>query len=308
MSSMMILMLRRILWAVPVLWLVATLTFVIMHIVPGGPFDKEKKLPPEIKANIEAKYHLNEPLSRQYLLYVQGLLHGDLGPSYKYLGRSVNDIIGDSLPVSMRLGLLALGVALAMGLSAGIFSSFFRNSILDRLSMFAATAGIATPNFVLGVFLIFIFSYHFKLFPPALWEGARSMVLPALTLGLAPAAYIARLTRSSILEANRQDFVRTARAKGLPELTILIRHILRNALTPVVTIIGPLSAALMTGSFIVEFIFSIPGMGKYFITAVTNRDYPLMMGVTLIYAVLIVLANMAVDIIYTLMDPRVKLE
>lgn len=303
----MIRILRRLIWAVPVLWLVATLTFVIMHIVPGGPFDREKKLPPEIKANIEAKYHLNEPLLRQYFLYVQGLFHGNLGPSYKYLERSVNDIICDSLPVSMGLGLLALLVALVMGLSAGIFSSFFPNSILDRFAMLAATAGIATPNFVLGVFLIFIFSHHFKILPPALWEGARSMVLPAVTLGLAPAAYIARLTRSSILEANRQDFVRTARAKGLPESTILIRHILKNALTPVVTIIGPLAASLMTGSFIVEFIFSIPGMGKYFITAVTNRDYPLMMGVTLIYAVLIVLANMVVDIIYTVMDPRVKL-
>ena len=299
---------KRVLWAIPVLWLVATLTFVIMHIVPGGPFDKEKKLPPEIKANIEAKYHLDQPLHRQYLLYLNGLIRGDLGPSYKYVGRTVNDVISDTFPVSIRLGFFALLIAFFFGLAAGILSSLAAHTIWDRASMLLATAGISTPNFVIGVLLVFVFSYRFKLFPPALWEGARSMVLPAATLGLGPAAYIARLSRSSLLETNRQDYVRTARAKGLSEPSILFRHILKNAIAPVVTIMGPLTAALVTGSFVVEYIFSVPGMGKFFITAVTNRDYPLIMGVTLIYAALIVVANLAVDLIYTLIDPRVKME
>lgn len=300
--------LRRILWAIPVLWVVATLTFFIMHVVPGGPFDREKKLPPEIKANVEAKYHLDQPLRRQYLLYMKRLAQGDLGPSYKYLGRTVNDIIGDTLPVSIQLGLLALGIAILFGLIAGMLSSVTAQTLWDRFSMFLATAGISTPNFVLGALLIYLFSHRYKLFPPALWEGFRHAILPAVTLGLAPAAYIARLSRSSILETNRQDYVRTARSKGLSEGVILFRHILRNAISPVVTILGPLTAALVTGSFVVEFIFSVPGMGKFFITAVTNRDYPLIMGVTLIYAVLIVVANLAVDILYTFIDPRVKLE
>ncbi|TAK03083.1 MAG: ABC transporter permease [Candidatus Manganitrophaceae bacterium] len=300
--------LRRLLWAVPVLWIVATLTFFIMHLVPGGPFDREKKLPPEIKANVEAKYHLDQPIHRQYLLYLKGLIQGDLGPSYKYLGRTVNDVIGDTLPVSIQLGLLALGIAILFGLIAGMISSVTAHTLWDRISMFFATAGISTPNFVLGALLVYLLSHRYKIFPPALWEGLPHVVLPAITLGLAPAAYIARLTRSSILETNRQDYVRTARSKGLSEGAILFRHILKNAVSPVVTILGPLTAALVTGSFVVEFIFSIPGMGKFFITAVTNRDYPLIMGVTLIYAVLIVIANLLVDIFYTMIDPRVRLE
>ena len=300
--------LRRVLWAIPVLWVVATLTFFIMHVVPGGPFDREKKLPPEIKANVEAKYHLDQPVYLQYFLYMKGLVRGDLGPSYKYLGRTVNDVIGDTLPVSIQLGFLALLIALATGLIAGIISSVTAHTPWDRVSMFFATAGISTPNFVLGALLIYLLSHRYKLFPPALWEDFRHAILPAITLGLAPAAYIARLSRSSLLETNRQDYVRTARAKGLSETAILFRHILRNAISPVVTILGPLTAALVTGSFVVEFIFSVPGMGKFFITAVTNRDYPLIMGVTLIYAVLIVAANLLVDLLYTLIDPRVRLE
>ena len=299
--------LRRTLWAIPVLWVVATLTFIVMHIVPGGPFDKEKKLPPEIKANVEAKYHLDQPISRQYLLYLGGLLRGDLGPSYKYLGRTVRDVIADTFPVSVELGLLALLIAFVLGLIAGIVSSWNAHSFWDRGVMFLATAGVSTPNFVLGALLVFVFSYRYPIFPPALWEDLRHAILPAMTLGLGPAAYIARLSRSSILETNRQDYVRTARAKGLSEGAILFRHVLRNSITPVVTILGPLTAALVTGSFVVEFIFSVPGMGKFFITAVTNRDYPLIMGVTLIYALLIVIANLVVDILYTWIDPRVKL-
>jgi len=305
---MLIFIFRRLLWAFPVLWAVATVTFVMMHLVPGGPFDREKKLPPEIKANIEAKYHLDKPIAEQYGLYLKGLLQGDLGPSYKYLGRTVNDVISDTLPVSIQLGALSLLVALGLGVLAGLASGAFAQTAWDKLSMFFATAGISIPNFVLGAFLILVFSHHFKLFPPALWEDARSVVLPAFALGLAPAAYIARLTRASILEETHRDYVRTARAKGLPEMTILFRHVLKNAFTPIITILGPLAATLVTGSFVIEFIFSVPGMGRFFITAVTNRDYPLIMGVTLVYALMIVVANLVVDIFYTFIDPRVQLE
>ncbi len=299
---------RRFLWAIPVLWVVATLTFILMQVVPGGPFDKDKPLPPEIKANVEAKYHLDKPVWQQYLLYLQSLSGGDLGPSYKYLGRNVNDIIKDTLPVSLQLGMLALGVAIMTGFLLGILTVVKPYSWIDRSGMFVATAGISIPNFVIGALLILFLSHLYKLFPPALWEGWRYAILPALTLGLGPAAFIARLLRSSILETLHQDFVRTARAKGLSEGVILVKHVLKNSVTPVVTFLGPLTAALVTGSFIVEYIFAIPGMGKFFITAVTNRDYPLIMGVTLVYAVIIVLANLLVDIAYAYLDPRVKAE
>lgn len=305
---MLIFILRRLLWAIPVLWAVASLTFMMMHLVPGGPFDREKKLPPEIKANIEAKYHLDKPIAEQYVLYLKGLLQGDLGPSYKYLGRTVNDVIADALPVSIQLGALAFLLALILGLVAGLASGALAQTPWDKLSMFFATAGVSIPNFVLGAFLILVFSHQLKLFPPALWEDASSVVLPAIALGLAPAAYLARLTRSSILEEKHRDYVRTARAKGLPEIDILLRHVLKNAIAPVITILGPLAATLITGSFVIEFIFSVPGMGKFFITAVSNRDYPLIMGVTLVYAFLIVLCNLVVDIFYTMLDPRIKLE
>ncbi len=301
-------LLRRIIWGIPVLFVVATITFVMLRLVPGGPFDREKKLPPEIKANVEAKYHLNEPLIKQYLLYMGGLLKGDLGPSYKYIGRDVKDIIRDTFPVSIQLGLLAALFSVAVGIPLGILSAIKKDSIIDRGSMLISITGISLPNFVLGAILIVIFSHILKLFPPALWEDARHMVLPAITLGAGPAAYIARLMRTSVLDTLHKDFVRTAKAKGLPEHAVIIKHVVRNSLTPVVTIMGPLTAAFVTGSFIVEFIFSIPGMGRFFITAVTNRDYPLIMGVTLLYTFLIVMTNIIVDILYAVLDPRVRVK
>jgi oligopeptide transport system permease protein len=299
---------RRFFWSVPVLFIVATITFAILHAVPGGPFDQEKKLPPEIQANVEAKYHLDQPLLRQYFLYLEGLIRGDLGPSYKYLGRSVTDIIRDTFPVSMQLGLFAVLLAVFLGISMGLLSANHPNSGWDRLLMFLSTTGIAIPSFVLSAFLIFVFAQHYQLFPPALWEGVRYAILPAFSLALLPAAYISRLTRASVLDVIGKEFIRTARAKGLSGRQVILKHVLKNSMTPVISYLGPLTAALVTGSFVVEFIFSIPGMGKYFITAVTNRDYPLIMGVTLVYAVVIILANLVVDIIYTVIDPRVKLE
>ncbi len=298
---------KRLLHGIPVLLAVATLTFCIMHWAPGGPFDRDKKLPPEIIANIEAKYHLDKPLWQQYLLYMKQLCQGDLGPSYKYIGRDVADIIKDTFPVSVSLGICAVLVTLGLGIPAGIFSAAKQNSPLDHFFIIVATLGISFPSFVLGTFLILLFSHQWNLLPPALWEGPRHMIMPAFALGAGFAGYIARLTRSSVLEILSEDYIRTARAKGLSNTRVLLKHVFLNSLTPIVSVMGPLTAGLITGSFVIEFIFSVPGMGNFFITAVTNRDYPLIMGVTMLYAVLIILANVIVDIIYVKLDPRVKL-
>ena len=301
-------LLRRVLLGIPVLVAVATLTFLIMHWVPGGPFDTEKILPPAIIANIEAKYHLDQPVGVQYLLYMKQLLQGDLGPSYKYIGRDVSDILRDTFPVSFTLGMCAVLVVLGMGVPAGIISAYWKNSLLDRSILLFAAMGISIPSFVLGAVSVWIFSHQWHLLPPALWEGPRYMILPAFALGTGFAGYIARLTRTTVLDVLSSDYIRTARAKGLTEFKILIKHVLINSIYPIVSVMGPLTAGLGTGSFVIEFVFSIPGMGRFFITAVTNRDYPLIMGVTLVYAVLIVVANIVVDIIYGWLDPRVSVK
>ena len=301
-------LLRRVLLGIPVLVAVATLTFLIMHWVPGGPFDSEKILPPAIIANIEAKYHLDQPVGVQYLLYMKQLLQGDLGPSYKYIGRDVSDILRDTFPVSFTLGMCAVLVVLGMGVPAGVISAYWKNSLLDRSILLFAAMGISIPSFVLGAISVWIFSHQWHLLPPALWEGPRYMILPAFALGAGFAGYIARLTRTTVLDVLSSDYIRTARAKGLTEFKILIKHVLINSIYPIVSVMGPLTAGLVTGSFVIEFVFSIPGMGRFFITAVTNRDYPLIMGVTLVYAVLIVVANIVVDIIYGWLDPRVSVK
>ena len=299
---------RRVLLGIPVLITVATITFLIMHLVPGGPFDSDKILPPEIIANIEAKYHLDEPIEIQYLLYMRQLLKGDLGPSYKYIGRDVSAILRDTFPVSLTLGMCAVLVVLGLGLPAGVISAYWKNSLLDRSILLFAAMGISVPSFVLGAVSVWIFSHQWHVLPPALWEGPRYMILPAFALGAGFAGYIARLTRTTVLDVLVSDYIRTARAKGLTEFNILLRHVLKNSLYPIVSVMGPLTAGLITGSFVIEFIFSIPGMGRFFITAVTNRDYPLIMGVTLVYAVLIVVANILVDMIYGWLDPRVSVK
>ena len=298
---------KRLLHGIPVLFVVATLTFIIMRLVPGGPFDQEKKLPPEILVNIEAKYHLDQPVGVQYLFYLKQLIHGDMGPSYKYIGRDVTDIILDTFPVSITLGLLAMLIVVGVGVPAGVWSAYRQNSIVDKFFMFFATLGISVPSFVLGTVLVWVMSHKLQWLPPALWEGPRYMILPAIALGAPFTGYIARLVRSSVLEVLASDYIRTARAKGLTEPVILLKHTLKNSIFPIVSVLGPLTAGLVTGSFVIEFIFSIPGMGSFFITAVTNRDYPLIMGVTLVYAVLIVVANILVDMIYMWLDPRVRL-
>jgi oligopeptide transport system permease protein len=297
---------KRILHGVVVLFAVATLTFLIMHWGPGGPFASDKKLPPEIIANIEAKYHLDRPLPVQYGLYLKGLIQGELGPSFKYLGRDVADILSDTFPVSLTLGLAAMLVVIALGIPAGVVSAYRPNSMLDRGAVFIATLGISVPSFVLGTVLVWGLSHKLGWLPPALWEGPRHVLMPALALGAGYAGYIARLTRTTVLDVLASDYIRTARAKGLTEREILFNHVLKNSLYPVVSVLGPLIAGLVTGSFVIEFIFSVPGMGNFFITAVTNRDYPLIMGVTLVYAVLIVIVHILVDLMYGWLDPRVR--
>jgi oligopeptide transport system permease protein len=299
-------LLKRFLHGIIVLWVVASLTFVLLRLAPGGPFDRERRLPPEVLANIEAKYRLDEPLFTQYRRYIGALVRGDLGPSYKYLDRTVNEVIADTLPTSALLGALALLFALATSLVAGLLAAYYRNSWIDRACMLLATAGISVPHFILGALLIWAVALQLGWLQAGRWDQPSSAILPTLTLSAAPAAYIAALFRSSLLETLGDDFIRTARAKGLTESAVLLRHAFRNSFIPVLTVMGPLMAALLTGSFVVEYVFALPGMGRYFITAVTDRDYPLIMGVTLVYTALLVTANLVVDLLYSYVDPRIR--
>ena len=297
----------RVLQGIPVLLIVASITFALLRFLPGGPFEREKALPPEILRNIEARYHLDEPLGRQYLRYLADLARGDLGPSYKYVGRDVSQILGEALPVSLLLGAVAFVLACVFGVAMGLLAAVWRGSAADRGIMLLALFGVSMPSFVLAAVLVLGVGLGLGWLPAALWEGPLYAVLPAITLAALPTAYVAQLTRTSVIEVIDLDHVRTARAKGLSEMRVRLRHVLRNALLAVVTYFGPLLAVLLTGSFVVEHIFAIPGIGRFFVTAVTNRDYPLVMGVTLLYAVLVVAANRAVDLLYGGLDPRIRL-
>jgi oligopeptide transport system permease protein len=292
-----------------VLFVISVITFLLMHSVPGSPFATEDKpLPPQIKANLEAFYGLDQPLVTQYLSYMGNALQGDLGPSYLQRNRTVNDIIRQQLPPSATLGLLALGVALLLGVPIGILSAVRQNTWLDYVGMFIAVAGVSVPAMTLGPLLIWGVALELDLLPVARWGTWQQAILPSLTLGLGSAAILARLTRASMLQVIHQDYIRTARSKGLGERTVINKHALRNALIPVVTVLGPLFAALVTGSMVVEQIFAIPGLGRYFVDSVAARDYPVIMGTTLLYAVVLVISNLLVDISYTLIDPRIRLE
>jgi len=302
------LLLKRLVYGVIVLWAVATLTFILLRLAPGGPFDSERKLPPEIIANLEAKYHLNEPVLEQYIRYLAALARGDLGPSYKYLDRDVTEIIADTLPTSALLGALAVLFAVSISFPLGLFAAYYRESVIDRLCLFVATLGISLPNFILGALLIWSVALQLGWLQAGRWDDWSSVILPMVTLGAAPAAYLSVLLRSNLIEILNEDFVRTARAKGAREQAVIAKHALRNSLIPILTVMGPLIAALLTGSFVVEYVFAIPGMGRFFITAVTDRDYPLIMGVTLVYTAILVGANLAVDLLYGWVDPRIRAE
>ena len=299
---------RRLGGAIIILWVIITVTFALMHAIPGGPFTTEKKLPPQVKASIEAKYHLDDPVWKQYGDYLGGVITGDFGPSYKYEGRSVNDIISDAFPISAQLGLLSLMVAVAGGIAAGAISAMRPNGIVDYAVTILSTIGISVPTFIIGAVLVYVVGFELGWFPVALWRGPSYMVLPVLTLAAQPMAFIARLTRSGLLDVYQQEYIRTARAKGLSSWTILTRHALGNAILPVITYLGPLAASLLTGSFIVETIFAIPGLGQYFVTSIYNRDYTVILGITIFYSALVVFLNILVDMIYPLIDPRVTTE
>jgi len=303
---MISLLLKRLFHGLVVLWVVATLTFLLLRLAPGGPFDSERKLPPEVIANLEAKYHLDEAFWLQYLRYLSGIARGDFGPSYKYLDRGVTEIVADTLPTSAMLGALAVLFALIVSFPIGMLAAYFRNSAVDRLSMFAVTLGISLPNFILGALLIWAVALQLGWLQAGRWDDWSSAILPTITLGAAPAAYLAALLRSTLIETFGEDFVRTARAKGLKESVVVAKHALSHSLIPVLTVMGPLTAALLTGSFVVEFVFAIPGMGRFFITAVTDRDYPLIMGVTIVYTALLVCTNLLVDLLYSFVDPRIR--
>jgi oligopeptide transport system permease protein len=298
---------RRILYALLALLVVVTVTFLFMHIIPGGPFQRDKALPDAIKKNIEARYKLDQPLHIQYFDYLSHLVKGDLGPSYKYRGRTVNDIIKERFPVSVQLGSVSVAIALLLGIPAGILAAVKQNKIPDYSVMFFSTIGIAMPSFVIGTLLMYFLAYKWGLLPAAMWGTPQQVIMPALALAGLPTAYIARLTRSSMLDVLSQDYMKTAVAKGLSQMRILWVHGVKNAIIPVVTYLGPLLAAILTGSFIVENIFAVPGLGKHFVTSIYNRDYTVILGVTIFYCVLLIGLNLLVDLVYPLLDPRIKL-
>ncbi len=337
---------RRIIGFIPVLFTVALFTFVLVRAIPGGPFDfqGDRALPPQITANINAKYHLDWPTHMQFLSYLvgddvvarvfggiyaetagesRGLIRGDLGPSLRYQSQSVNDIVSGTFPISFQLGLLALTIGLLIGLPAGVIAALKQNTWLDYSATFIAVLGVSVPSMVLGPLFIWLISVKLGLLPAATWgtkppfllgffpsnldwDFWSHAILPAMALGIGMSASIARLTRASLLQVIREDYIRTARAKGLQERVVITIHALKNSLIPVVTIIGPLFAAVVTGSFIVEQIFGIGGMGKHFVTSIGNRDYPLIMGATLVYTLILIVANLLVDVAYAWLDPRIR--
>jgi oligopeptide transport system permease protein len=299
---------KRFLETIPVLLIVATLTFFMMKMAPGGPFDTEKATTPEIKAQLEAQYGLNKSVFGQYLDYMGQLLRGDLGPSFKYAGWSVSELLWGAFPVSLELGCYALAIALTFGMISGILASLRKNTASDYVPMTFATMGICLPTFVTGPLLILVFGILLGWFNTSGWDFASDRILPAITLGLYYTAYVARLSRAGMLEVFNQDYIRTARAKGASEWRVVWRHSLRGGLLSVVSFIGPAIAGLVTGSLVVETIFQIPGLGRFFVMAGFNRDYTMVMGTVLFYAVLIIVMNMLVDIVQVWLNPKLRFE
>lgn len=300
-------LIRRLVSTIIALWVVATVTFFVMRILPGGPFAAEKALPESILKNLEARYHLDDPIWKQYGDYLVRLVKWDLGPSFKQKGRDVDEIISTHFPVSAQLGLTAVALSLLVGIPAGIVSALRQNKWQDQLAMFLAIIGVSVPNFVIASILMFFFALKLPWFPAALWGTPAHMVLPTIALAGFPMAFVARLTRSSMLEVLQQDYIRTARSKGLSERAVVYRHALKNAIIPVVTYLGPLIAGILTGSFVIERIFAVPGLGRYFVTSIYNRDYTVIMGITFFDSLLLVGLNFLVDVAYIFVDPRIRL-
>jgi ABC-type dipeptide/oligopeptide/nickel transport system permease component len=323
-----------------VLFVLSLIVFGLMHAVPGGPFDREKPQPPQTKEIMNRKYHLDDPIHIQNLSYVGGITiptitYGkfkpdaaedyliviplpafmgeeatlrwiNFGPTYKSRSRSVNDIFRENLPISFQLGLTALGIAMAIGIPLGVFSALNRNTVYDYMGMSIAVLGVSVPVIITAPVMQYIFGVNFKIVPVTGWGTFQHMILPAFALGFVNSALLARLTRASLLQVMNEDYIRTARAKGLSERAVIVFHALKNSMIPVVTVLGPLFAALVTGTFVVEVIFAIPGMGRFFVTSIAGRDYPVIMGTILLYAAFLVLANLMVDITYAWLDPRIR--
>jgi oligopeptide transport system permease protein len=302
--------LRRLISAIPTLLIIVSIAFFMMRLAPGGPFDQERNLPPEIEANVLKAYGLDKPVIEQYIDYVGGLLRGDFGPSFEFRDFTVRDLIFGGFPASLQLGSLALALAILFGIGFGAYAALHQNSRVDYAVMTLAMTGIAVPNFVMAPILTLILGVYLSLLPVAGWgDGAWiNKVLPVVALALPQIAYISRLTRGSMVEVLNANYILTARAKGLPEKIVVNRHALKGALLPVVSYLGPAAAAVMTGSVVIETIFEVPGIGRYFVLGALNRDYPLVMGTVIFYAVLIIVLNLVVDLIYAWLDPKVRLE
>jgi len=300
--------LRRVVSMLITLWFVVTITFFLMHSIPGGPFDlNEKALPPQVLEALNEKYHLNDPLYKQYFDYLKGVATFELGPSFSRPGITVNQLIEQGFPVSARLGGLAALVVIIVGVPVGIVSALKQNKWEDYLVTIFATLGVAVPGFVLGTLIVYVFSARMDVLPAYGLDSWKHYIGPVITLSGFSLAFVSRLTRSSLLEVMQQDYIRTARAKGLPELTVIFKHALKNSLIPVITYMGPMIAAIMTGSFVTEKIFAIPGMGRHFVESVGNRDYTVLLGTTIFYAAFAIFMIFLVDIAYGLIDPRIKL-
>lgn len=301
---------RRLISVIPVLVIISIITFGLMHMVPGNPFEHldDQPLPQETIDRLKEHYKLDQPVWKQYLLYMREVLKGNLGPSYLYGNRTVNEMIWQGFPISACLGLVALAIAIVTGIPLGILSALRQNTLVDYFCMFFAVSGVSIHKIAMAPLLIYVFALKLDLFPVALWGTWQHAVLPAIALAFNPAAIFARLTRASMLRVLHEDYIRTARAKGVPEIMVTIKHALRNALIPVVTVIGPITASLVIGSLIIEKIFSINGVGNYFVNGVSTRDYPVIMGMTLLYAFILVISNLLVDISYAWIDPRITLK
>lgn len=300
-------LLKRLGYILVSLFFIVTLTFLLMQAAPGGPFASEKKLPPKLEEQMNEAYGLNDPIHVQYIDYLTRIAKWDFGPSFKYVGQSVNDIISRSFPYSLVLGLESILLALSIGVLLGVIAALYHNKFPDYIAMVIAVLGISVPSFVLAAVLQYVFAFKLQVLPIAKFDSFAHTILPAVALAATPLAFIARLMRSSMLEVLSSDYIKTAKAKGLNARVTIYRHGIRNAILPVISYLGPLVTAILTGSFIIETIFAIPGLGREFVTSVTNRDYTVIMGTTVFFAVLLLVSILIVDIIYSLVDPRIKL-
>ena len=302
--------LQRLLWLIPTLLAMALVTFLVMHATPGSPLDPVAEganpLSPEAQKNLAEQYGLDKPLYEQFGIFLAKAVRGDFGQSFVYKTRTVLEIMTEAFPVSLLLGAMALALAVTGGVTLGVLAAVYQNRSWDYLSVSVATIGVSVPNFVLAVFLIVLFSFVIPIFPTGGWGEPKNWVLPTVTLALGPMGIIARFTRSSMVEVIRSDYILTARAKGLAERPVILKHVLKNACIPVVTLLGPLFAAVGTGSFFVESIFRIPGMGRFFVLSMTGRDYPMIMAVVLIYGAFLAVMNLVVDVLYGAIDPRIR--